>query len=419
MRPQLFDPRTNSLSPNRGLTVFTVAAIAGLGVAPTFAQAPSDQAQPQMPPAECGECFARVMIPAKYETEEVKILVREESETVSVTKPEFEWVTERIEIAPAYKILKPVQTKWGSDNERVVVRPRHLTWKKGSGPLSAVNNTTGEIMCRTEVPERSIKIKKTVVRQAPRVVEVEVPAKYKTIKVKRLKKPAQEIRKTIPAKYKTVTRTVKATDAKLEWAPVLCETNASRSKIVSIQKALIGAGHKGGRVDGKLTRKWMSALREYQKSKSLVEGYLTRETLDSLSIGMCSTDKPKPKPVVVAKKVEVKGDRLDLVEPVYFETSKAVIKRRSYPILDAVHDVLEKNPKMSVRIEGHTDSQGSESSNLKLSKERAASVRQYLLDKGIEDGRLASNGYGESKPIADNGTPSGRARNRRVDFVIQ
>ena len=272
----------------RGRRSVLAVAAAGMCVsAPAFAQTGG---APQMPPAQCGECYARVMVPAKYEKEEVQILVREESESLTVTEPEFEWVTERVEVSPAYKILKPVQTKWGGDEERVVVRPRHLTWKKGSGPLSAVNNSTGEIMCRTEVPERALKIKKTVVRAPPRVVEVDVPAKYKTIKVKRLKTPAREVRKKIPAKYKTVTRTVKATDAKLEWAPVLCETNASRSKIVSIQKALIKAGHNGGRVDGRLSKGWMTALRAYQKSKNQAEGYLTRDTLDSLNISMCSTD---------------------------------------------------------------------------------------------------------------------------------
>ena len=377
--------------------------------APALAQ----EAAPRMPPAECGECYARVMVPAKYEKDQVKVLIREESESVTVTAPEFEWTTERVEVSPAYKILKPVQTKWGSEEERVVVRPRHLTWKKGSGPLSAVNNATGEIMCRTEVSERALKLRKTVVREAPRVVEVEVPAKYKTVKVKRLKTPARQIRKKIPAKYKTVTRTVKATDAKLEWAPVLCETNASRAKIVSIQKALIGAGHKGGRVDGRLSKGWMKALRAYQKSKNQVEGYLTRQTLSSLNISMCNAEKPK------TAKVEIKGDRLDLVEPVYFETGKDIIKRRSYPILDAVFSVLRRNPNMSVRIEGHTDSQGSEDSNLVLSKNRASAVRRYLLDKGIEGRRLASNGFGESKPIANNSSVSGRAKNRRVDFVIQ
>ena len=400
-------------SPGRQTATFlgsllTVVAVGSTG----YAQTGSAQTEPRMPPAECGECFARIMVAAKYETEEVEVLVREESEKVTVTEPEFEWVTERIEISPAYKVLKPVQTKWGRDNERVVVRPRHLTWKKGSGPLSAVNNATGEIMCRTEVPERALTLAKTVVREPPRVVEVEVPAKHKTVRVKRLKKPAQVVRTTIPAKYKKVTRTVKATDAKLEWAPVLCETNASRTKIKSIQRALINAGHNGGRVDGRLSSKWMSALRAYQKSKNMAEGYLTRATLDSLNISMCGPPKKQAK-------VEIKGDRLDLVEPVYFETAKAIIKQRSYPILDAVYDVLKRKPKMSVRIEGHTDSQGSDESNLDLSKRRAESVRKYLLDKGIEGQRMRANGFGEAKPIASNASPTGRAKNRRVDFVIQ
>jgi outer membrane protein OmpA-like peptidoglycan-associated protein len=118
-------------------------------------------------------------------------------------------------------------------------------------------------------------------------------------------------------------------------------------------------------------------------------------------------------------KVHLSRDRIIITEQVYFETAKAVIKTESYPILDAVADVMKANPQvLKIRVEGHTDSRGSDDMNMQLSKDRAASVMKYLVDKGIAENRLESIGYGEEQPIADNETAKGRSLNRRVEFTI-
>ncbi|MEP7236941.1 MAG: OmpA family protein, partial [Ferruginibacter sp.] len=80
--------------------------------------------------------------------------------------------------------------------------------------------------------------------------------------------------------------------------------------------------------------------------------------------------------------------------------------------------ILNENPTFKVQIDGHTDSQGGDDYNQKLSDERAASVKAYLMSKGIAEGRLSSAGYGESKPVADNKTAAGRAKNRRVEMTL-
>jgi OOP family OmpA-OmpF porin len=87
-------------------------------------------------------------------------------------------------------------------------------------------------------------------------------------------------------------------------------------------------------------------------------------------------------------------------------------------LLDEVAQAMADHPKISVRIEGHTDSQGSDSYNLKLSGGRANAVRDYLIRRGVDAGRMVAQGYGESVPIADNRTNAGRSQNRRVEFVI-
>ena len=86
--------------------------------------------------------------------------------------------------------------------------------------------------------------------------------------------------------------------------------------------------------------------------------------------------------------------------------------------LDEVARFFKNQPDVVMDVYGHTDAQGSEAFNLKLSKGRAASVRAYLIGQGIAAERLTSDGFGESKPIADNATEEGRARNRRVDLHI-
>jgi outer membrane protein OmpA-like peptidoglycan-associated protein len=118
------------------------------------------------------------------------------------------------------------------------------------------------------------------------------------------------------------------------------------------------------------------------------------------------------------KLVVVTESKIEIKQTVYFATNKSVIKRVSFPLLNEVAQALQDNPTIEVRIEGHTDSRGSDKHNLKLSDDRANSVREYLIGQGVDGGRMTSTGFGEDVPIADNRTKDGRAQNRRVEFVI-
>jgi OmpA-OmpF porin, OOP family len=118
------------------------------------------------------------------------------------------------------------------------------------------------------------------------------------------------------------------------------------------------------------------------------------------------------------KLVTVTENKIELKQSIYFATNKATIKRVSYALLDEVAQALIDNPTIRVRIEGHTDSRGRDSFNMRLSQARTESVREYLLARGIAPERMEAQGFGESVPIADNRTEAGRAQNRRVDFVI-
>jgi outer membrane protein OmpA-like peptidoglycan-associated protein len=114
--------------------------------------------------------------------------------------------------------------------------------------------------------------------------------------------------------------------------------------------------------------------------------------------------------VVTAKEIRI-------TQQIHFEFNKAKIRPESFPILDAIVDVLKDNGKMSLEIQGHTDNVGNAPYNKKLSQERSESVRAYLVAHGIAVSRLTAVGYGMSQPVVPNNTPANRALNRRVQFI--
>lgn len=116
--------------------------------------------------------------------------------------------------------------------------------------------------------------------------------------------------------------------------------------------------------------------------------------------------------------VELKKDKIEIKQKVFFQTGKWRILPRSYELLNQVASVLKDHPKIMIRIEGHTDSQGSDSYNLRLSQKRSESVRNYLVGQGVDGSRLEAAGFGETRPIASNATRMGREQNRRVEFFI-
>jgi OOP family OmpA-OmpF porin len=123
-------------------------------------------------------------------------------------------------------------------------------------------------------------------------------------------------------------------------------------------------------------------------------------------------------PVVEAP--QPKPEPLKLPAPVMFATGTANLADTSEPALKYVLEYLSKSPDVkAMRIEGHTDSRGMASANQKLSEKRAVAVARWLVDHGADCKRVVPMGYGDTDPVADNGTEEGRAQNRRTVFVDQ
>jgi len=104
-------------------------------------------------------------------------------------------------------------------------------------------------------------------------------------------------------------------------------------------------------------------------------------------------------------------------DKINFEVGSATILPESYAELDKIVKILTEK-KVMIRIEGHTDIQGTAAFNQTLSKQRASSIRNYFINKGIDPEKMTTTGYGSSKPIGDNATKEGRALNRRVEFIV-
>lgn len=116
--------------------------------------------------------------------------------------------------------------------------------------------------------------------------------------------------------------------------------------------------------------------------------------------------------------IQFQPSRTFILEDCNFETGKADLQPESYSVLDELVAYLNRKDDERIEIGGHTDNVGSAASNLKLSQERANTVKDYLISKGIDPGRLESKGYGMTEPIDDNKTEAGRASNRRTEVKI-
>lgn len=106
------------------------------------------------------------------------------------------------------------------------------------------------------------------------------------------------------------------------------------------------------------------------------------------------------------------------MQGIEFETAKATIRPTSYPLLDEIAQQFIENPSFIIEVQGHTDNTGKADKNQELSQNRANAVREYLISKGVPAERMTAKGYGQDRPIADNKTKAGRAKNRRVEFDI-
>ncbi len=167
---------------------------------------------------------------------------------------------------------------------------------------------------------------------------------------------------------------------------------------------------------------WSNGAKNVRRIENLPAGtysYAVADQNNCRSKGTIIFKKPVPPedPFTEGLKNVEEGTAL-ILDNIFFETGKSTLLPKSYVALDQIVDFFKTSSVKLIEISGHTDSQGSDSFNQKLSQSRAQSVVNYIVSKGVSQQRIQAKGYGESRPIDTNKTPEGMAANRRVEFLV-
>lgn len=141
---------------------------------------------------------------------------------------------------------------------------------------------------------------------------------------------------------------------------------------------------------------------------------------DELDYNTFEVPTPPPGAVFNTRTLEIRYDlpQSVVLENVHFASGKYSIQKESYPVLDQLAEYLIRKKTVKIRVEGHTDSDGSQTSNKTLSENRAQAVKTYLEKKGVPTGLIEFKGLGEEKPIKENSTAAGKAKNRRTEIHL-
>jgi len=180
-----------------------------------------------------------------------------------------------------------------------------------------------------------------------------------------------------------------------------CETAGKRTAIGGVGGAAVGAGV-GALIGGK-------------------RGALIGAGVGALaggSVGLYLDKQAKELQAVATTKRTENGLVVEMASDILFDVDSAALKPEAVEKLTKVGDIIAKYSDDRVRIEGHTDATGTSAYNEQLSLRRADAVKSLLLGRGVQEGQITALGQGETKPIADNGSADGRAKNRRVELHI-
>jgi OOP family OmpA-OmpF porin len=191
-----------------------------------------------------------------------------------------------------------------------------------------------------------------------------------------------------------------------------------------------------GKIFDELTDKWVHAsvaitersLKLYLNSQRVINAVITKGSSLTFQFNCedCSTEEDGHQLFIRNVRIaeggadpykQLMSDGRLITHGITFDVAKASIKPESFGTLNTIVSIMKDNADVKFEVGGHTDSDGEDASNMKLSQQRADAVREKLISMGIDGSRLTSKGYGESKPLVPNSTPENKANNRRVEFV--
>ncbi len=231
-----------------------------------------------------GEIMCLVEIPAKYKTITKRVLKTPATTKIVEIPAQYKTVKVRKLVSPPQERRIEIPAKYKTVTKRVKVADEQFIWHEIHNKEMSAKTRTGNQICLQKKPAVYKTVTRRVVKTPASTKTVEIPAQYKIVKVRKMVSPPQEKRVEIPAKYTTITKRIKVADQRLEWRPVLCQTNMTRELVSEVQRALKTAGFDPGPVDGIIGRGTLRAIDAYQREKGLARGGLTMDTLKSLGV---------------------------------------------------------------------------------------------------------------------------------------
>ncbi len=232
-----------------------------------------------------GDIMCLVEVPAVYKTVEKTVMKSAPASKMIEVPAKFENVRVRKLVEPAQQVRIEIPAKFRQVNRKKKTSDGEHVWLNLSDYSGAEGlRKTGNTICRKETPAKTTTISKAVVASPATVKQVEVPAKYQSKRVKRVLAKAAQTKISIPAVTRQVSKRVKVSDSRLEWRPVLCETNTTTRTINALEQALSDSGYHVGTVDGELSEDTLNAIEKFQRAHGMATGGLTIEVLNKLGV---------------------------------------------------------------------------------------------------------------------------------------
>jgi len=232
-----------------------------------------------------GEIMCRVDIPAVYKEFSKKIVQKPAAATLVPVPETMKSFDVSLLDKDAQEVRNPVAATYETvETFETVGEPTYSWAAKEPGDENEMGKHTGKVICLKETPAVVKTFEQTLVKTPGRFETKTVDAVHEDVSVKKLVSNAVITKTPIPAKNQSFTKTVKIADARLEWRPVLCETNVSTEAITSIQKALDERGYESGETPGVIDQAMFNAIEQFQKDENLAQGGLTLSTIEALGL---------------------------------------------------------------------------------------------------------------------------------------
>lgn len=231
-----------------------------------------------------GEIMCLVEVPAVYKTVTKRVIKTPQTTKTVEIPAEYKTMRIRKLVEPAREVRKDIPAEYTEVSNRVKVSEESISWLPSDNVTENSGKPTGNKLCLKESPAVYKNVSKTVLKSPASSKRVEVPAEYKTVRVRKISEASQEKRIPIPAKIQKVTKKAKVQEERLEWRPILCETNTTPGLLKRVQTALKEAGFNPGPIDGQYGGLTQRALDQYQMKNDLARGGLTLATLKALDV---------------------------------------------------------------------------------------------------------------------------------------